>query len=83
MQDSTIIWNFLVREYTDEHPVVYLYSCGNVRSPITAVDKVMDLAKKIFYPAMTEHLIKTVIIAYLDYKKKQYLRGEIKVKSIY
>ena len=83
MQDSNIIWNFIAREYGDDHPIIYLYACGNVRSPKTATDKAMDLLRKIFYPAMSEHLIKTVLIAYLDFKKKQYLNGEIKIKSIY
>ena len=83
MQDSTIIWKFLNREYDNDHPVVYLYACGNVRSPKTAVDRIMGLTRKIFYPAMTEQLIKTVVIAFLDNKKKLYMKGEIKIKSLY
>lgn len=83
MEDSVIIWKFLTREYTNDHPVVYLYVCGNVRSPKTAIDKAMILLKLIFYPAMTEQLIKTVLIAFLDNKKKLYMKGEITVKPLY
>jgi hypothetical protein len=83
MTDSTIIWKFLTYEYPDDHPVVYLYVCGNVRSPKTAIDKSMLLLREIFAPAMSEHTIKTVLIAYLDRKKKQYLKGEIRVKALY
>lgn len=83
MEDSVIIWKFLTREYTNDHPVVYLYVCGNVRSPKTAIDKAMSLLKEIFYPAMSEHLIKTVMTAFLEQKKKQYMKGEIIVKPLY
>ena len=83
MQDSTIIWNFLTREYSDEHPVIYLYACGQVRSKTTAIQKVMELVKPIFYPAMDEVLLKTVVTAFFEFKRKQYMKGEIKVKPLY
>jgi hypothetical protein len=83
MQDSVIIWKFLEKEYNNDHPVVYLYVCGNVRSPITALGKVLPLVNQIFSPAMPEQLIKTVVVAFLDLKKKQYMKGEIRVKSLY
>jgi hypothetical protein len=83
MSDSEIIWKFLDREYLDDNPVIYLYCCGNVRSPKTAIDKVSRFTEKIFYPAMTEQLIKTVIIAFLENKKKLYIKGLIKIKPIY
>lgn len=83
MEDSTIIWKFLAREYPDSHQAVYLYVCGTVRSPKTGIYQIMSLTKKVFGPSMNDHFIRTVIIGYLDYKKKQYLKGEIKVKPIY
>ena len=83
MSDSEIIWKFLDREYLDDNPVIYLYCCGNVRSPKTAIDKVCRFTEKIFYPAMTEQLIKTVIIAFFENKKKLYIKGLIKIKPIY
>lgn len=82
MEDSTIIWKFLTREYPDDHQVIYLYVCGNVRSPRTALEKVMNLMKKIF-SGISEQYVRSVVKGFLDLKKKQYIRGEIKVKSIY
>lgn len=78
-----IIWKFLAREYPDTHQAVYLYVCGNVRSPKTGIAQIMKFTKKVFEPSITEHYIKTVVIGYLDYKRKQYLNGEITVKPIY
>ena len=83
MSDSEIIWKFLSREYQDDHVVIYLYCCGNVKSPKTAIDRVLDFTKQVFCPAIPEWLVKHTITAYLDYKKKQYQRAEIKVKAIY
>ena len=53
MSDSEIIWKFLIREYKDDHVVIYLYCCGNVRSPKTAIDRVFEFTKQIFCPAIT------------------------------
>ena len=83
MQDSIFIWNFLTREYPDNHPVIYLYSCGTVRSPITAITKVMDTAEQVFSPPISKEYLLTVVKGFLDMKKKQYLKGEISVKPIY
>ena len=83
MSDSEIIWKFLTREYQDDHVVVYLYCCGNVRSPKTAIDRVSEFCNQIFCPAIPEWLIKHTIKAYLEHKKKQYQRAEIKIKPIY
>lgn len=81
--DSTIIWNFLQKEFKDDHPVIYLYACGNVRSPQTAMDKVIKLVIPIFSPPMTEYFVKTIIKGFLDMKREQYKRGEIKIKPLY
>jgi hypothetical protein len=83
MSDSEIIWKFLDREYLDDNPVIYLYCNGNVRSPKTAVTKAIELTNKVFYPAMSEHLIQTVIVGFLENKKKLYKKGLIKIKPIY
>jgi hypothetical protein len=83
MDDSMIIWKFLTREYTDKDQVIYLYVCGNVRSSQRAIDQVVTLTKKVFAPSMNDHFIKTVVVAYLNYKRKQYLNSEITVKPIY
>ena len=83
MSDSEIIWKFLIREYKDDHVVIYLYCCGNVRSPQTAIDRVFEFTKQFFCPAIPECLLKSTVIAYLNFKKKQYQKAEITIKPIY
>jgi len=83
MTDSKIIWKYLSREIQDSHLVVYLYCCGNVRSPKIAIDKITKLIKPIFSQAIDEDVILAVVKDYLENKKRQYLAGEIKVVSIY
>lgn len=83
ISDSTIIWNFLNKEFTDDNSVIYLYVCGNVRSPITAIEKVKKITMPLFSPPMTEHFVSTVIKGFLDMKKELYKQGKIKVRPIY
>lgn len=83
MTDSELIWKFLSGEFQDTHPVVYLYACGNIHSPKTAIDKAMGITKKIFNPCITDPYLLSVIKGYLDHKKKQYIKGEIKIIPLY
>jgi len=83
MQDSILIWKFLSREFPDDHAVIFLYVCGNVRSPQTSIDQIMKITIKIFCPPLEEYYVKQIVKSYLDMKKRQYLNGQIKVKSIY
>ena len=83
MQDSTIIWKFLSREFQDDHMVIYLYVCGNTRSPQTSINKIMEITTKVFCPPLEEYYVKQIVKAYLDMKKRQYINRQIKVKSIY
>jgi hypothetical protein len=83
MTDSIIIWNFLTKEYQNDSPVVFLYVCGNVRSPKTAIDRATDLVTQIFHPTIPEYIIRATIKGFFEMKKKQYMRGEFKPKPIY
>jgi len=83
MSDSEIIWKFLIREYNNDHPAIYLYVCGGNRSIYTALNKILPTVLKIFSPAMSVSLINTTVKGYLEHKKKQYKNGEITVKSLY
>jgi len=83
MSDTELICKFLRREYQDDDPVIYLYVCGNVRSPKTAIQKALDVAKLVFFPAMTEYVIQKGVIKFLDEKKELYKRGLISVKPLY
>ncbi len=83
MTDSELIWKFLVREYPNDHPIIFLYVSNHPRSAKDAFDKVVNFIKEIFIDVYPETLIKPVVKRYLDYKKEQYVRGEINVKPIY
>ncbi len=83
MQESEIIWKFLSRMYPDDHTAIYLYACGNVRSPSTAMKQIIDNTRKIFCPPLSEAYLSSVVKGFLDMKKKQYINGEIKIKPIY
>lgn len=83
MSDSEIIWKYLDRQYSDDHPAIFLYCCGNTRSPQTATMKMMEDARKLFCPPYTEQFLRTIIHGFLENKKKLYMKGIIKIKPIY
>jgi hypothetical protein len=83
MTDSEILWKFISREFPDDHMVIYLYVCGNIRSPVTAIDKAMNLLEKIFCPPYDPNYVKTILKGFLERKKDQYKKGLVKVKPLY
>jgi len=83
MSESEFIWKFLNREYHNEHPAIYLYVIGNVQSKQNAIDKIMRLVRSIFTPPYSEGFLLTIVKAFLESKRKQYIKGEIKVKALY
>lgn len=83
MTDSEILWKFLVREYPNNHPIVFLYASNHSRTNKDSFDKVVGFTKEIFLDVYPESLIKPVVKRYLDYKKQQYMRGDIQIKPIY
>ena len=83
MNDSKIIWKTLYRVYYDEHPIIYFYVCGGVNTRKQAIDKVMELLIKIYYPMFDKLFLKEKLIVFLDYKKIQYINNEIKIKKVY
>jgi hypothetical protein len=83
MSDSEIIWKYLDREYPNDHLVIYLYVCGNVRSNKKALTSVCDSIKTIFSPPINESIIKSTVTGFLENKLKLYEKGEIQVKSLY
>jgi hypothetical protein len=83
MTDSEILWKFISREFPDDHVVIYLYVCGNVRSPKTAMDKAMVILEKIFCPPYDRNYVQSILKGFLDRKKEQYKKGLVKVKPIY
>jgi hypothetical protein len=87
MQDSEIIWKFLSKEYKEDHPVIFIYcrghETGQLKSKENAIVKVTKLCQAIFGDSMSESLVKTVVLGYLDHMKKEYKFGRIKIKSLY
>lgn len=83
MTDSELIWKFLEKNIKNDHPAVYLYACGNLRSPITAVNKVLAEVESVFCPPYKHQFVTVVIKGFLDNKKKLYSKGLIKVKPLY
>lgn len=83
MSDSEIIWKFLHNIYLDDHTAIYLYCCGNVRSPSTAINKIMEEIRIVFVPMIDEYYVKTIVKAFLDNKKKLFMKGLIKIKPLY
>lgn len=83
MTDSEIIWKFLTYEYTNNDTAIYLYVHGNIKTPQTSLSHVLNTAKQVFYPAMPEYIILSVVKAFLEDKKNKYIKGEIKLKPLY
>lgn len=83
MQDNTYIFNFIGRNYPDEHIAIYLYVCGSHRTSTRSVEIILSDVKNIFCPPLDEDYLETIVIEFLNNKKKQYIKGEITVKPIY
>lgn len=83
MSDTRIIYRFLINEFTNDHPVVYLYVCGQERSQTAAVNKGLALLKDIFTPPYGVDYLKELLVEYLDIKKEDYKKGVIQVKPLY
>jgi hypothetical protein len=83
MDDSTIIWKFLIREFPDTHQAIYLYCAGGSRSIDTAIYRIMPITLKIFAPPISKDFIEKTVKSFLEYKKKQFGRGEIKIRPLY
>lgn len=83
MTDAILINNFLSREFPDDHPIIYIYVCGQKRSEKTSIEKIMSLSIQIFCPPFSEFFVLEVVKKFLDDKKNAYKNGLIKVKSLY
>jgi hypothetical protein len=83
MADGELIWRFLDKNYKNDHPAVYLYCVGQKYSPQTGLSKIYNETEQIFCPPMDKNLLAVEIKAFLEFKRKLYKEGKIKVKSIY
>ena len=83
MSESEIIGKYLMRCYPNDHSAIYIYASGWVNGRNVATEKIMEGTKPVFYPAMSEHVIKATIKGFLDLKKKQYKEGLIQIKPLF
>lgn len=83
MNDKTIISKFLSLEFPNEHPLIYMYVCGQKNIEQSIIDKIMSLTLKIFNPPISKNYILEIIKEYLENKKTLYKKNLIKVKSFY
>ena len=84
MNDEELIWNFLTKEFPDNHPIVFIYASGyQTRSKETALTKAMKTLVPIFCPPYEETFIKTVLKAYLDHKHELYRKCKINLTPLY
>jgi hypothetical protein len=82
--ERELIIKSLNREYKDSNPYLYIYIRGATRARQTAINNILKYTDVIFYNCQfNENFVKLCIAEYLDYKKEQYIRGEIKIKSFY
>lgn len=84
MTDSDLIFNFLKREFINEHPVMYLLTSGkNKSSYVTAVNSIHNLTNKIFHDSIKEEIIKNTIQEFIDLKQSEYTTGKLRTRAIY
>ena len=82
MTESELIWQFLYLNYPNEHQYIYLYLCGNVNTPKTAIANMVETTCRVFNPIKRE-FVQMLVKSFLDDKKKQFQKGQIKLVSYY
>ena len=83
MSEEEFIWDFLNKSFPNDHPIIYLYTCGSSRSSDNATNKALKLCCDVFDPVYSIEYLKEIITIYLDFKKSQFFKGKIQIKSIY
>jgi|AntRauMFilla1563_2_1112583.scaffolds.fasta_scaffold01409_1 hypothetical protein len=83
MNESEIINSYIELTIPDDHPVIYQYIMGGIRSKETAVNNILSECSPIFSPPYTEGHVKTVIRRFLNEKLRLYNHTKIKIKPIY
>lgn len=80
MSEEEFLWDFITKTFPDDHVVIYLYTCGGDRSSENAINRALKECNDVFAPVYPIHILKELIIIFLDFKKAQYFRGKIKIK---
>jgi len=83
MPESKLIYKFLVKNYKDDHPCVYLYCKGQKYSPKTGLSRIYEEIEGFFCPPFDKNTLAKEIKSFLEEKKQLYKEGKINIKSIY
>lgn len=83
MSEDEFIWSYLEDTIPNDHPIIYLYTCGSHRSSDNAINKALKITSDVFAPAYPLVYLKEIITIFLDFKKSQYFKGQIKVTALY
>jgi hypothetical protein len=87
MNDSNIIWKILVRQFNNDHPIISIYLStsehGQFKSKKGCIDKMVGFISEIVSPFIEDHIVRAMVIHFLDTKRNEYNKGLFKIKSIY
>jgi len=83
MSNTTIIWDAISVIIKDDHPIIYQYIKGKVRSKNAAIMRLTGIIAPIFIGAYDDAKIRSVVREYLKRKEIDYTNGLVKIKSIY
>tara|TARA_R110000796_G_scaffold61077_2_gene141364 strand:- start:12391 stop:12642 length:252 start_codon:yes stop_codon:yes gene_type:complete len=83
MTDTKIILNVIKISIPDDHPHLYLYIIGDRKDKERAVISTVKLFEGILTPPYSIGHVRRTVKTFFKRKKEQYLRGEIKISSIY
>jgi hypothetical protein len=83
MSSTTIIWDTISTIVKDDHPIMYQYIKGRVRSRESAVRRLTGLIAPIFVGAYEDSRIRSEVRDYLKQKEADYKNGLVKIKPIH
>jgi len=83
MTEDEIINNYITITIPDDHPSIYQYVMGGLRSKDSAVNRILMDCTPIFSPPYTESHVEVVIRRFLNNKLTLYNQKRIKIKPIY
>ena len=83
MTDTEIILNVIRTSIPDDHPHLYLYTTGDRGDQERAIISTVKLFEGILTPPYSIGHVRRTVKAFLNGKKEQHSRGEIKISSIY
>ena len=83
MLDTTIIWETMSVIIKNDHPILYQYIKGRVRSRESAVMRCTGIIAPIFIGGYDDAKIRSVARMFLNQKEADYTSGIIKIKPIH